>query len=235
MYQIKKTSPSSGLPRLFQDLARSGRRTQAARTAVTRRKLIAAAARIFARDGFEAARLEDIAAAAGYTRGAFYANFTGKEDLFFELLEAWIGERVAELDALLQEEARNPAAKLRTLRRYYAQRASDRQLVLLSLEFTLYAIRHPSAHARLRARKRRLRAHGVDIIREITRHRALGNSTSFERRGLPVSAKAATAGLAALSNGLLLEHVVDPETMSEADVRRLLGAFFDAILAGSPA
>src|SRR5258708_12782333 len=60
---------------------------QAERTEATRRKLLAAAERIFARDGFEAARLEDIAAGAGYTRGAFYANFGGKEQIFFPLLE----------------------------------------------------------------------------------------------------------------------------------------------------
>ena len=52
----------------------------------TRRKLIDAALRIFARDGFEAARLEDIAKESGHTRGAFYANFDTKEDLFLALL-----------------------------------------------------------------------------------------------------------------------------------------------------
>jgi AcrR family transcriptional regulator len=50
------------------------------KTEETRRKLLAAALRIFARDGFERSRLEDIAAEAGYTRGAFYANFATKED-----------------------------------------------------------------------------------------------------------------------------------------------------------
>ncbi len=53
----------------------------------TRRKLLEAALRIFVRDGFEAARLEDIAKESGHTRGAFYANFDTKEDLFLALLE----------------------------------------------------------------------------------------------------------------------------------------------------
>ena len=60
------------------------------RTDVTRARLIRAAEKIFARDGFEAAKLEEIAAEAGYTRGAFYANFESKEDLFFALLEGEI-------------------------------------------------------------------------------------------------------------------------------------------------
>ncbi|HTU34246.1 MAG TPA: TetR/AcrR family transcriptional regulator [Candidatus Acidoferrum sp.] len=204
------------------------RATQADRTAATCRKLISAAARIFARDGFEAARLEDIAAAAGYTRGALYANFKDKEDLFFALLEDWIGERVSELDELVRKEASAPEEKLRTLRGYYAQCAKDRRLVLLSLEFTLYAIRHPAAHARLRTRKRRLRAYATELIREITRSRG-GSQSSAVGSSLPVSPHATTAALGALSNALLLEHVVDPTTMSDANVRHILGIFFDAL------
>ncbi len=56
--------------------------------------MIRAAEKIFARDGFEAAKLEEIAAEAGYTRGAFYANFDSKEDLFFALLEGEISSRI---------------------------------------------------------------------------------------------------------------------------------------------
>ena len=57
------------------------------RTEQTRRKLLEAGLRIFVRDGFEAARIEDIAAAAGHTRGAFYANFETKEDLTYALID----------------------------------------------------------------------------------------------------------------------------------------------------
>jgi AcrR family transcriptional regulator len=61
------------------------------KTEATRRKLLEAALQVFSRDGFEAARIEDIAAESGYTRGAFYANFDTKEDLFFALLEEQAG------------------------------------------------------------------------------------------------------------------------------------------------
>ena len=52
-----------------------------------RSRFMQAAEKIFARDGFDSAKLEEIAAEAGYTRGAFYANFDSKEDLFLALLE----------------------------------------------------------------------------------------------------------------------------------------------------
>jgi len=62
-----------------------------------------AAEQTFARDGYEAARLEDIAARAGYTRGAFYANFDSKEDIFFALLEQWVAQQIAEVNEKICE------------------------------------------------------------------------------------------------------------------------------------
>lgn len=193
---------------------------QQARTATTQRKLLAAAEKIFARDGFEAARLADIAALAGYTRGAFYAHFKSKEDIFFALLENWVGRRIDEISAILGRQA-NPAARLAALRRHYAQIATDRRLALLSLEFKLFAIRHPEAHARLRARQRPLRQSAGDILRRLTKDAGAH---------LAISGVAAATGLGSLSNVLLLENLVDPASVSGADVRHLLAVFFDAVM-----
>jgi AcrR family transcriptional regulator len=198
---------------------------QQARTDATKRKLLVAAEQIFARDGFEAARLEDIAGLAGYTRGAFYANFQSKEDIFFALLERWVGQRTSEVAALLAQQE-SPAKLLRALREHYAQITQDRRLALLSLEFKLFAIRHPEAHARLRARQRRLRASGGDLLRRIAR---------VTGRTLPVSCTAAATGFGALSSALSLEHFVDPSMVSEQEIRRLLVVFFDAVLGSNPA
>jgi AcrR family transcriptional regulator len=198
---------------------------QQARTNATRRKLLAAAERIFARDGFEVARLEDIAGLAGYTRGAFYANFQSKEDIFFALLERWVGQRISEVDALLDQQE-SPAKLLRALRGHYAQITQDRRLSLLSLEFKLFAIRHPEAHARLRARQRRIRVAGGDFLRRIAR---------ITGRTLPISCTVAASGFSALAGALALEHLVDPTMVSDHEMRDLLGVFFDAILGAKPA
>jgi AcrR family transcriptional regulator len=193
---------------------------QQARTDATRGKLLDAAESIFARDGFEAARLEDIAAQAGYTRGAFYANFQGKEDIFFALLERWVGTRIAEVNALIAHQETS-AKLLRALREDYVRKIRDRRFSLLSLEFKLFALRHPEAHARLRGRQRRLRATSAELLRRITR---------VTGRALPVSCLAAAVGFGALSNALSLEHSVDPSMVTEQDTRDLLGVFFDAML-----
>jgi AcrR family transcriptional regulator len=198
---------------------------QQARTDATRKKLLLAAEQVFARDGFEAARLEDIASLAGYTRGAFYANFQSKEDIFFALLERWVGQRIREVEALLARQE-SPAKLLRALREHYAQIIEDRRLALLSLEFKLFAIRHPEAHARLRARQRRLRASGGDLLRRIAR--VTGHT-------LPIPSTAAAAGFSALSGALSLEHLVDHTMVTDQDVRHLLGVFFDAVLGTKPA
>ena len=91
-------------------LAARSRTRQAERTRATRRKLLDAAKRIFAQDGFEAARLEDIAAGAGYTRGAFYANFKSKEDIFFALFEEWVRERIESFTSAVRRHS-DPARK----------------------------------------------------------------------------------------------------------------------------
>jgi AcrR family transcriptional regulator len=195
---------------------------QRARTEATRRKLLEAAERIFAKEGFEAARLEDIASAAGYTRGAFYANFESKEDIFLALIEQWISGRIEEINSLLRQH-NTPAKRVRALREHYAQLAKNRNLALLSLEFKLFAIRHPEAHARLRTRQQKLRCCGGDILRGVMKD--LG-------RTLPLSCTGAATGLGALSNALLLEHLVDSKTLPSEDTRHLLGMFFDAVIQG---
>ncbi len=193
------------------------------RTEATRKKLLDSAEQVFAREGFEAARLEDIASRAGYTRGAFYANFEGKEDIFFALLERWIAGRIEEVSSLLRRHD-TPAKRLRALREHYAQLAKDRSLALLSLEFKLFAIRHPAAHARLRPRQQKLRACGGGILTSVMND--LG-------RSLALPSTAVAAGLGALSNALLLEHLVDPKTLPADETRHLLGIFFDAVIRGA--
>ncbi|MBV9769893.1 MAG: TetR family transcriptional regulator, partial [Bryobacterales bacterium] len=96
------------------------------RTEATRRALLDAAYRIFARDGFEASRIEDIAGATGHTRGAFYAHFQSKEDLFFALFEQEAGDHLRDLRSVL-ERCPDSGLRLRALRRFYVARVSDRQ------------------------------------------------------------------------------------------------------------
>ena len=192
------------------------------KTDITRARFLQAAEKIFARDGFDSAKLEEIAAEAGYTRGAFYANFQSKEDLFLALLEREISSRIANLRKHVANYER-PSDKLRALRNFWLDMCLDRRWSLLALEFKLFAVRHPDVKARLIAMHRRLVSSGVELLQEIVD--ALG-------RKLPASAHAVGIAFFVLSSGLTMEHMLDRTVMSEEAVRKLLLTFFDALMAG---
>ncbi len=192
------------------------------RTEATRRALLEAAKRIFARDGFEATRIGDIAGATGHTRGAFYANFNSKEDLFFALFEQEAGEHLRGLRSVL-ERCANSDARLRALRRFYVGRATDRQWVMLALEFKLFALRHPKLRARLARTHRR--------IRESLKLETIGNLIPELLKDGRESREVRRVALEAVLNGLVLEHAYDPETISQTQATAVLGRMFDVLMA----
>jgi AcrR family transcriptional regulator len=194
-------------------------RTQEARTQATRRKLLRAAERIFARSGFEAACLEEIATAAGYTRGAFYANFDSKEELFMALLEDFVQRRIRDVRELMAQ-ANSAEEQAAALRDYYARVATQRRWALIFMEYKLFAIRHPEVRSRLQQRMRRLRSGGIEILRNLST--ALGRPT-------PVSSTTGAVAMGAVSNALLLEQLVDSEVLPADAVHTLLGLFFDLL------
>jgi AcrR family transcriptional regulator len=188
-------------------------------TELTRALLIQSAEKIFARDGFEAAKLEEIAADAGYTRGAFYANFKNKEDLFFALLEGEISSRIEKVRSTM-DKFQDPDAKLRALKSFLLDLCLDRRWTLLALEFKLFAVRHPEVKTRLAAMNRRFVGSRVSILTSVMED--LG-------RGLPAPANAVGVSLSALSNSLTLEHMLDRTVMSEEDVKKIMANFFDSL------
>lgn len=119
------------------------------RTEATQAKLLRAAESIFARDGFAAAKLEQIAEKAGYTRGAIYAHYKSKEDLFLDLLEQRMHAKMAIARSLL-EGVLTPEERLQKFRAQMLTFTCDRSWALLILEFKLYALRQPKLKTRMR-------------------------------------------------------------------------------------
>jgi AcrR family transcriptional regulator len=190
------------------------------RSDATRARLIRAAEKIFARDGFEAAKLEEIAAEAGYTRGAFYANFDSKEDLFLALLEGEISSRINTVEQLTRS-VHDPEAKLRAFREFFLTICQDRRWSLLALEFKLFAVRHPEVKARLAAMNRRLVKPRIGILRDIIEGTG---------RKLPIPPTALAISLSAVTNALGLEHMLDRSLMPEASLKQILENYFDSLL-----
>ena len=190
------------------------------KTELTQQKLLKAARRVFARDGFEAARIDDVATEAGYTRGAFYAHFKSKEAVFLALLEQQSNLHVRKI-RLLMENCTTEAERVTVLRDYYVGRVSDRQWSILVLEFKLYALRHVKMRAKLAEAHRRIRTQikleGIDPLLPC----ALRSTESNELR---------RTALEVFLRGFVLEHAYDPVGISDDQVVTMLREFFDTLI-----
>src|ERR671919_452232 len=109
----------------------------------TRRRLLEAAARVFRRRGYRGASVEAIAAEAGYTVGALYSNFDGKDDLLLALLEEEIGEITKRVVAAAAE----PEDAIEKLRRgaleWMVVLDDEREFYVLLIEFWTLWVRDP--------------------------------------------------------------------------------------------
>lgn len=101
--------------------------------ALTRVKLLASAREVVAREGYEGASVERIAEEAGFSKGAFYSNYSSKEEIFLELLETHSLQDVQEISELLGD-ATDPLQMINVISNWAAERASDPSWGLLALE-----------------------------------------------------------------------------------------------------
>jgi AcrR family transcriptional regulator len=202
-----------------QIVSRRGRKSASAakqdRAISTRRDLMVAARRIFARHGFEMARLEDIAAEAGKTRGAFYANFRDKEDVFFALFEEKIRRDKQQMGDQLSE-AGSYEERIEILAKHLRSILSDRGNMLLALEFKLYAIRHPRRTKRL-----------AELHAALCRQCAEGNVDKWipgYAELTPQQKRTRTAEVGALLDGIALSLMFDSHGLTDELVDRHLSA-----------
>lgn len=133
------------------------RLTPERRREMTREALVEAAADVFARRGFHGASLDEIAESAGFTRGAIYSNFGGKEDLILAVLDLAISRQLQAFGDAMEEtsdqsDVEVAAAAARVWTRTVLE---DPRLALLTLELRLYAMRNPDFRRRLAEAERR--------------------------------------------------------------------------------
>ncbi len=188
------------------------RPSRAEKQAQTRVQLIDAAARVFATRGFQVATVEEIAEEAGYSHGAVYSNFAGKEELFLAVFEQYMTERIeevahaTEIDGSFAERAR--AAADQWMQRF----TDDRDTFLLHLEFMIHAARNPHLSKRLGERMAALR---LDI------ERRLADREAETETALPLPAADLALILRALGIGLAVEALNEPGEINT----RLYGDF----------
>ncbi|HEX4285490.1 MAG TPA: helix-turn-helix domain-containing protein [Terracidiphilus sp.] len=183
------------------------------RALATREELIKAAREIFARDGFESTRIEDIASYAGKTRGAFYDNFRDKEDVFFAIFE----EDIARGQDKVVEEmsiAGNLQARVDVLSRHLGELLKDKQRILLMLEFKMYVIRHPQKRKRL-----------SDLYSEMCLRCSMTKINTLLPEMVRASVekrRSLTMEVGAIMDGLALNSLFSPENLTDEQRNRYL-------------
>jgi AcrR family transcriptional regulator len=139
--------------------------TRKEKQAKTRSALLSSAARLICRKGITEASIDDVAADAGYTKGAFYANFKSKEELFLVMLDEKYASELERLEASLPGEGA-PAEEVRASAEDFIRFAwADSEWPKLYFEFTTYAARNPEFREELATRNRAMRERIAEIIR----------------------------------------------------------------------
>jgi len=185
---------------------------------LTTQRLLEAAQKLIARKGLEAASVENIAAAAGYSRGAFYSNFNSKGDLFIELLRRDHEKATSELtalrdDALPLEEIQARVAGV------YSQLYRDSESFMNWTEARLLATRDAKFRAKLNT-----------FLAEKCAQIAGFISYFYVRVGIepPLPAESIAMGFISLAEGVKLSLLSSPMEMTVERAESILKLFIDS-------
>jgi len=186
----------------------------------TQARLLNAAEEVFVRDGYESAQLDEIAAVAGRSKKTVYTHFKSKENLFLVLFENRTRSYVDRLVVTLKT-CTNRKQSLEAFREFYVGLVQDRMWPILTLEFKLYALRHPESKERFRKAFEMSKPTKDDAFYE----QLFGKLTRGSKNDTDLSLIA----LGPIVSGLILESHFERDNLSEKALRRILGRIFDAL------
>jgi len=188
---------------------RLDRRSRRARAegADARETLLRAAAEVFAERGFRHASIEEVAARAGYSKGAVYWHFASKDELFLALIADRIDAPTREMIDLLSSAPPDRDMAPEGSRRFVELIAQQRDLLLLDHDYWSRAVRDDELRARYAERRAELRA-------------ALGEALAVRARhlGAPpleMPAEDVATIVMALGAGLAQQKLIDPGSVPD--------------------
>jgi AcrR family transcriptional regulator len=194
---------------------RLDRRTKTARAdgAEARVEFLSAALRVFARRGYRDAGVDEIAAEAGYSKGAVYWHFSGKAELLLTLLDERVDAPMREKVALLASAPVEQDMSVEASDTFARLAAGERDALMLEREYATLALRDPELGERYAERQSELRRSLAAAMEARARH--LGTP----ELGIPAEdvARIVMAIIAGLSSDELIEPgSVRPELLGEA-------------------
>jgi AcrR family transcriptional regulator len=198
----------------------ASRLTREQSKANTRTRLLDAARTVFAGSGFHGASVEEIASAAGFSTGALYSNFDGKEDLFFALMEREIGEHAREISDAVR--ARSSIAEKATggARRWMTMIEREPELLLLFMEFWAYGVRDPQMRPRVAVRLAKMRELLTSLIADGVREFDLELAIPAEQLAIAIDA---------LADGIARQKLADPDAVPDELMGTVLSLLFTAV------
>jgi AcrR family transcriptional regulator len=191
---------------------------RSARKAETRARLLEAAARVYARRGFGGATLDEVAAEAGFTKGAVYAHFGSKENLLLALMQEHLAGQVAEQIALFDREQLTWERPLAGSARWMERLEENPDPFRLFVELWVYAQRDERLRRRL--------ADGLDTLRATFARFAAASAADAGVEPPPHATEQFANVVVALGVGLPMLKLIDPEAVPAS----LLGAVLAVLI-----
>ncbi len=202
------------------------RLTRKEKQAHTRACLMQSAAKVFARRGLQQASIDEVAEDAGFTKGAFYANFKSKEELFLAMLDERFTQRIEGIERVIAGEGSTAEKARRAGDNFVQGLSADREWERLFFEFSAYAVRDEDFREELVTRYRTMRdrmaaaleAHSDGLGKEAT---------------LPSDQVALMVSV--MANGFALEKLLEGEAVPDELYGTMLTVFFAGLeaLAGA--
>lgn len=181
------------------------RLTREEKKARTRAQLIDAAAKVFARRGFAAASLDEVAEEAGLTKGAVYSNFASKEELFQAVIDDRLNEPMLQLaDVIETSSGTSEEHAMAGARMFVDIVQKEREVFLLAFEFNIHVARHPELAPDATARYRKQIAAVADVISEHSKRSGIEPPLPPEQMAIAAEA---------LSQGMALQQIADPDSV----------------------
>ena len=196
----------------------STRLTREQSRANTRDRLLDAARVVFARSGFHGASVEEIASEAGFSTGALYSNFEGKEDLFLVLMEREIDEHAKEITSAVRAQASISDRATGGARQWMAMIEREPEALLLFMEFWAYGVRDDRMRPEVAARFAQMRRVLTELIADGVR--------DFDLE-LAIPAEQLAVAIDALADGIARQKLADPEAVPD----ELMGTVLSLLLA----
>jgi AcrR family transcriptional regulator len=188
----------------------------------TRERLLDAARTVFASSGFHGASVEEIASAAGYSTGALYSNFDGKEDLFLALMEREIEEHAREISNAVGSRPTVAERATGGARQWMTMIEREPELLLLFMEFWAYGVRDEQVRAKVAERFAHVRQMLTTLIADSAREFDLQLQLPAEQLAIAIDA---------LADGIARQKLADPAAVPD----ELMGTVLSLLLAGATA